>query len=72
MRYKHVFVIGVDGAGSFFRETETPRLDEIFGNGAVSYDVLTSNPTISAQCWGSMLLGVTPEVHGLTNSIVGD
>ena len=70
MRYKHVFLIGVDGAGAFFRNTETPNLDAIFANGAVSYDVLTSNPTISAECWGSMLLGITPEVHGLTNSIV--
>ena len=70
MRYKHVFLIGVDGAGTFFRNTETPNLDAIFANGAVSYDVLTSNPTISAECWGSMLLGITPEVHGLTNSIV--
>ena len=60
----------MDGAGNFFRNTETPNLDEIFKNGAVSYDVLTSNPTISAECWGSMLLGITPEVHGLTNSIV--
>ena len=70
MRYKHVFLIGVDGAGTFFRNTDTPNLDAIFENGAVSYDVLTSNPTISAECWGSMLLGITPDVHGLTNSIV--
>ncbi|MBE6726941.1 MAG: hypothetical protein E7576_17405 [Ruminococcaceae bacterium] len=71
MSVKHVFLIGVDGAGAFFRNTDTPHIDEIFKNGAVSYDVLTSNPTISAECWGSMLTGVTPEVHGLTNSIVG-
>ncbi len=70
MPLKHVFLIGVDGAGAFFRNTDTPNLDAIFENGAVSYEVLTSNPTISAECWGSMLLGVTPEVHGLTNSIV--
>ena len=69
MRYRHVFLIGVDGAGAFFRNTDTPNLDAIFENGAVTYETLTSNPTISAECWGSMLLGVTPEVHGLTNTV---
>ncbi len=68
--YKHVVVIGVDGAGAFFKNADTPNLDRIFENGAVSYKVLTSTPTISAQCWGSMLHGVTAQVHGLTNGIV--
>ena len=68
--YKHVVVIGVDGAGAFFKNAETPNLDEIFANGAVTYDCLTADPTISAQCWGSLIHGVTPAVHGLTNSVV--
>ena len=69
-KYKYVVVIGVDGAGTFFRNTDTPNIDKIFANGAVSYDVLTSNPKISAQSWGSLMHGVTPSFHGLTNSIV--
>ena len=68
--YKHVVVIGIDGAGAFIREADTPHFDRIFAEGAVTYDALASNPTISAECWGSMLLGVGPEVHGLTNGIV--
>ena len=68
--YKHVALIGVDGAGVFFRDTETPNIDKIIENGAVSYDVLTAEPTISADCWGSMLICVKPEVHGLTNDIL--
>ena len=68
--YKYVVVIGVDGAGAYFRQAQTPCIDEIFENGAITYKMLTSNPTISAQCWGSMLHGVTPEFHGLTNAIV--
>ena len=68
--YKYVAVIGVDGAGNFFRQTDTPEIDRIFEHGAVTYDMLTSKPTISAQCWGSMLHGVTAAVHGLTNAIV--
>jgi len=31
---------------------------------------VTSMPTISAQCWGSMLLGVEAKLHGLANEIV--
>ena len=68
--YKHVVVLGVDGAGNFFSKTDTPNMDRIFADGATNDHVLTSIPTISAECWGSMLLGVTPEVHRRTNGIV--
>ena len=68
--YSHVIVIGIDGAGSFIQQAVTPHFDRIFANGAVTYRALASRPTISAECWGSMLIGVGPEVHGLTNSIV--
>lgn len=68
--YKRVALIGVDGAGNFFRNTDTPNMDRIFANGSVAYDVYTSSPSISAECWGSMLHGVTPDLHRLTNSIV--
>ncbi|MBQ8577593.1 MAG: alkaline phosphatase family protein [Clostridia bacterium] len=68
--YDRVVVLGVDGAGNFFKDTPTPNMDRIFANGATNYNVLTAIPTISAECWGSMLLGITPEVHHLTNGIV--
>lgn len=66
-KYSHVIVIGVDGAGSWFKNAYTPNFDHIFENGAVTYNALSSKPTISAECWGSMLIGVGPEVHKLTN-----
>ena len=69
--YKHVFLLGVDGAGSFFKVADTPNMDRIFEKGATSYDVMTAIPTISAECWGSMLIGSSAQAHGLTNSIVG-
>ncbi|MBR3835936.1 MAG: alkaline phosphatase [Clostridia bacterium] len=69
-KYSHVIVIGVDGAGSWFKDADTPNFDRIFKNGAVTYSALSSKPTISAECWGSMLIGTGPEVHGLTNEIV--
>ena len=69
-RYSHVIVVGVDGAGGWFKDADTPNFDRIFKNGAVTYRALSSKPTISAECWGSMLIGAGPEAHGLTNEIV--
>ena len=69
--YKNVIIIGVDGGGAFFQNTSTPNMDAIFKKGAVSYRTKTSYPTISAQCWGSMLHSVLPEFHRLTNGTVG-
>lgn len=69
-KYSHVIVLGIDGAGSFIKDADTPYFDSIFADGAITYDALASNPSISAECWGSMLLGVGPEVHKLTNGIV--
>ena len=66
-KYSHVIVIGVDGAGSWFKDADTPIFDRIFEKGAITYNALSSKPTISAECWGSMLIGVGPEVHKLTN-----
>lgn len=69
-KYSHVVVVGIDGAGAFIKDADTPNFDRIFANGAVTYGALASNPSISAECWGSMLLGVGPEVHKLTNAVV--
>ncbi len=69
--YQYVALIGMDGMGNFNQHTATPCMDKIFANGAVTYDALSLDPTISAQNWGAMLLGAMPAVHGLTNSIVG-
>lgn len=68
--YKRVALIGVDGAGNFFTKANTPNIDKIFEGGSIAYDVYTSIPSISAECWGSMLHGVTPELHRLTNGLV--
>ena len=69
-KYSHVIVIGVDGAGSWFKDAVSPNFDRIFSNAAVTYQALSSKPSISAECWGSMLIGVGPEVHKLTNKKV--
>lgn len=68
--FERVVILGIDGAGRFFADADTPNLDRIFKNGALNYDVLTERPTISAQCWGSMMTGVSCDVHKLTNGTI--
>ena len=73
MKYaKRVVLFGIDGAGTFFEKTPTPNIDRLFAKGAVSDRVVTEIPSISAECWGAMLLGVECGWHGLTNAIVGE
>lgn len=69
--YKHVIILGVDGAGAFFGPGVTPNTYQIFKGAASSYTARCATPSISAQCWGSMLHGVPPVCHRLTNSLVG-
>lgn len=66
---QRVIIIGWDGAGHFVQKAHTPRLDGIARGGVIGYEAQTVMPTISAQCWGSLLHGVAPEKHGLTNDI---
>ncbi|MBE6540854.1 MAG: hypothetical protein E7672_00180 [Ruminococcaceae bacterium] len=70
-QYERVVIIGVDGAGAFFKDTDTPNIDRIFENGAVTYTAQTATPSNSAQCWGSLLIGVTTEYHRLNNDVAG-
>ncbi|MCC3377277.1 alkaline phosphatase [Cohnella sp. REN36] len=69
---RRVFILGMDGAGNFVREAATPHLDAWFARGAYTYFAQAELPTISAECWGSVLHGVKPERHGLTNERVAE
>ena len=70
--YEHVFIVGVDGAGRFFREVDTPNFDRIFADGAVDYTARTETVTVSAQNWGSILKGVSYLRHLHTNPSIAN
>ena len=67
--YDRVVILGVDGCGAFFQNTDTPNFDRIFADGAVTYNMQAVMPSSSAPNWGAMLHGVEPEFHNLTNDI---
>ena len=70
--YERVFIVGVDGAGRFFRDADTPNFDRIFADGAVDYTARAETITVSAQNWGAILTGVSFLKHGMTNDSTGD
>ena len=71
--YKHVFIIGVDGAGgSAFERFDTPNFDRIFKNGAVSHTVRTEVPSDSGPNWASILTGVSYFKHYIHNGSSGE
>lgn len=65
--YEHVFIIGIDGAGAAFEKVDSPNFDRIFADNAFIHNAKTEYITTSAQNWGSILLGVDYETHGMTN-----
>ena len=67
--YDRVVILGVDGCGAFFTDTDTPNFDRIFADGAVTYNMQAVMPSSSAPNWGAMLHGVDPEYHNLTNDV---
>ncbi|MEK3890028.1 alkaline phosphatase family protein [Bacillus sp. FSL K6-3431] len=69
-KIERVFVIGLDGAGNFIKDTDTPNIHKILNKGVLTYSAQASFPTISAECWGSVLHGVLPEKHGLNNDLI--
>ena len=70
--YKYAVIVGIDGMGNFNKDTDTPNMDRIFASGAKTLYALSMYPTISAQNWGSMLLGLDPEVHKMTNGSISE
>jgi len=74
--YDHVVIFGVDGAGGYFNEMDTPGFDSVFYSEAmdasVTFTAVSQFPTDSAQNWGSLLHGVRCGKHKLTNGLAGE
>ena len=66
--YKHVVLLGIDGAGAYYRDTPTPNIDRIFKNGALTYKMRVTSPTSSAHSWCSCLHGCLTEHHGIVEN----
>ncbi len=61
--YKRVLMLGIDGMGAFNKYANTPNMDKLFANGAMTYNAMAAYPTISSVNWPCMLIGAIPEVH---------
>ena len=66
--YKHVVLLGIDGAGAYYTKTDTPNIDRIFKGGALTYRMRVTSPTSSAHSWGSCFHGCLTEHHGIVEN----
>jgi hypothetical protein len=68
-RAGHIIVIGVDGLSpDGVRRARTPVLDRLMKNGSTSMHARTVLPSSSSPNWASMIMGVGPEIHGITSN----
>ena len=64
-----VLVFGIDGVRpDVLAEVATPNIDALVQEGWYSAEVLTATPSYSGPSWSSMLTGVWPDKHGVTNN----
>ena len=68
-RTPKVLVIGIDGVRpDVLADVTTPHIDELASEGFFTAQAQTVRPTVSGPSWSSLLLGVGPEKHGVTNN----
>ncbi|WP_241243147.1 alkaline phosphatase family protein [Paenibacillus whitsoniae] len=60
---ERVIILGIDGAGAYIKEADTPHIDGLLQSGSATYGAQTVYPSNSGECWGSLLHGVGPEKH---------
>ena len=64
-----VLLIGIDGVRpDVMAEVPTPNLDALAGGGRFITDAQTTTPSVSGPAWSSMLTGVWPDKHGVTDN----
>jgi len=64
---KRVIVFGLDGVGTALREASAPNIKAQLENGVLTYEARTIYPPISVQVWTSILYGIPPEKHRVSN-----
>ena len=68
-RKPKVLLIGIDGVRpDVLAEVPTPNLDALARQGAVTVQTRTTIPSVSGPSWSSMLTGVWPDKHGVTDN----
>ncbi len=68
-RAMYVVVIGYDGLSPRgLAEAATPNIDRLLATGASTMVARAVMPTSSSSNWGSMIMGVGPEQHGITSN----
>ena len=70
--YKHVVIVGIDGMGTYHKGADTPNIDRIFADYALTDVAETYRPVASGPCWQSLLCGADPQVMGLTVNVSTD
>lgn len=69
VRAKKVLVIGIDGVRpDILAEVATPNLDALAADGTFSDRARTTQQTVSGPAWSSLLTGVWPAKHGVTDN----
>ena len=64
-----VLLIGIDGVRpDVLAEVPTPNIDALAASGWFTADTRTTTPSVSGPAWSSMLTGVWPAKHGVTDN----
>jgi predicted AlkP superfamily pyrophosphatase or phosphodiesterase len=65
----HVFLIGIDGWGSYsIPKADVPVIKQMMDGGSYTLNTRNVLPTGSMPNWASMLYGTTPAFHGFTHN----
>ena len=67
--YKHVVIVGIDGMGAYHKGADTPNMDAIFADYALTDVAQTYNPVASGPSWMSMITGVDPREMKTTTNV---
>lgn len=71
-RTPKLLLIGIDGVrADVLADVSTPNIDALASGGTFTARTRTTTPSVSGPSWSSMLTGVWPEKHGVTDNEFG-